>query len=143
MANPPIHWIAARVHCHATEDEDRVRRALDQVVPGTPEQRQVLQGQFGNPLVVLTRRVTAGAEVAAAWERWMTAGLIDTIRMTVDGRLDPDGVLHVRVDKQAAYGGILTLATGPDFIDLQAKLKAYPAKADVLRRVAREIVGAT
>lgn len=143
MANPPIHWITARVHCHATEDEDRVRRALDQVVPDAPEERQVLQGQFGNPLVVLTRRVSGGAEIAAAWERWATAGLIESVRTSVDDRLDPDGVLHLRVDKQAAFGGILTPATGPDFIDLQAKLKAYPAKADVLRRVARQVVGAT
>ena len=31
MANLPIHWIMARAYCAATEEEDRVVRALDTV----------------------------------------------------------------------------------------------------------------
>jgi RNA-binding protein len=143
MANPPIHWITARVYCHATEDEDLVRRALDNIVPAASEERQVLEGQFGGPLIVLTRRVSASPEVAETWNRWAAAGLIDRIRESVDQRLDSEGVLHVRLDKQAAFGGVLALATGTDVVDVQAKLKAFPARQDILRRVAREVVGAT
>lgn len=142
MASPPIHWITARAYVHATEEEDRVREALDRILPGAPEEREVLEGQFGNPLVVLSRRVSTATAITAVWDVWTLAGVVDRIREDVEDRLDSDGVLHLRLDKQAAFRGSLALAKGPDTVDLQVKLKAYPAKEIVLRQVAREIVGA-
>jgi RNA-binding protein len=142
MANLPIHWIATRAFCHATEEEDRVRRAVDFVLPGAEENRTVVEGQFGNPLIILSRRETNGSRIQRVWTRFEEAGILSRVRTDVARRLDEDGVLHLRLDKQTAFGEDLSLSSGSDAIDLQVKLKAFPANAAVLRRVADELVGA-
>jgi RNA binding exosome subunit len=140
MPSLPIHWIMARVYCHATEEEDRVVRALDVLCAGGAEVRDMLEGQHGNPIIHFVRRLEDGKEISAAWDRWREMGLVRAVRPDVDARLDDDGVVHFRVDKQRAYEGALALARDEDAIDVQVKLKAYPARADVIRRVARALV---
>ena len=142
MANLPIHWIATRALCHATEEEDRVRKAVEFVLPGADETRTIVEGQFGNPLVILSRRETNGSRIQRVWARFGEAGILSGMRADLGQRLDSDGVLHLRLDKQAAFEEVLGLSSGSDAIDLQVKLKAFPAKAVALRRVADELVGA-
>lgn len=140
MASLPIRWIAARVYCQATEEEDRVIRALDRALPGGRETRERLEGQFGNPVVSILRRLDSSTEIRTAWDRWLAAGLIRPLHTDLEGRVDEDGVLHFRVDKQVAFGGGLSPAHGADAIDIQVKLKAYPATRVEILRVARGLV---
>lgn len=130
----------ARAYCHATEDEDRVVHALDSVCPAGEDQRDVLEGQFGNPIVRLVRRVDDSKDVLRAWEIWEKAGLIDAIRPQVDARTDKEGILHLRIDKQRAFEGTLAPAKDEDSIDVRVKLKAYPAREEEIRRVVRALV---
>ncbi len=140
MANLPIHWIVARAYCAATEEEDRVVRALDAVCPTGEDQRDLLEGQHGNPIVHFTRRVENSKEILRAWEVWGGSGLIEAIRPQVDARTDEEGILHFRIDKQRAFEGILALAKDEDSIDVQVKLKAYPARKEEIRKVVRILV---
>lgn len=140
MASLPIRWIMARAYCHATEDEDRVVHALDAVCPDGEDQRDVLEGQFGNPIVRLVRRVADSKDVLRAWEIWEKAGLIDAIRPQVDARTDKEGILHLRIDKQRAFEGTLAPAKDEDCIDVRVKLKAYPAREEEIRRVVHALV---
>ncbi len=130
----------ARVYCAATEEEDLVARALHAVCPVGEDQRNVLEGQYGNPIVHLMRRVQNAKEIHRAWEIWEEAGIIDAIRPQVDDRTDGEGVLHFRIDKQRAFEGTLALAKDGDSIDVQARLKAYPAREEEIRRVVHELV---
>lgn len=144
MASLPIRWIEARTYCHATEDESRVERAMTFVCPEGETSREVFEGHFGNVLVRLSRRVEERKAVRRIWERWSEAGLADAIGSNVDARVDEDGVLHFRLDKQAAFEERLVLAKDPDAVDVRLKLIAYPAKAEEAKRIARSIVqGAT
>ncbi len=136
MASLPIRWIEARAHCQATEEEDRVVHALAAAVPGGETSRERLEGQFGNPVLVLTRRIERAEEVRDTWERWRAAGLPKALPGPIEGRLDEGGVLHFRIDKDAAFGGELVPAAKGDIIDIQVKLKAYPANPEILRKVA-------
>ena len=70
----------------------------------------------------------------------MTAEVPKSLAADVDARVDEDGILHFRLDKQAAYDGRFVLAKEPDAIDVRVKLMAYPAKPEEARRVARSIV---
>ncbi len=140
MANLPIHWIEVRTYSHATEDEARVARALDFVCPGGALDREVLEGHFGNPLIRLTRRVDEGKAIRALWERWAAFSLPMALGAELDARVDEDGILHFRLDKQAAYRETLALAKDADVIDVRIKLMAFPAKAEEARRVARSIL---
>jgi len=140
MASLPIHWIVARAYAQATEEEERVVQALEAAVSGGVGSRDTLEGQFGNPVVVLRRRIERSEDLRSTWERWRGAGLLATLKDDLEERLDDDGVLHFRVDKQSAFGGTLAPARGADPIDIQVKLKAYPAKAEEVRRVARALL---
>jgi RNA binding exosome subunit len=140
MAKLPIHWIEVRTYRHATEEEARVEAALAFAAPEGESTREVLEGHFGNALVRLTRRMEDSKSIRAVWERWSAAGLWTSLRSEVDARVDEDGILHFRLDKQAAFQGTLGLAHDPDTIDVQVKLVAYPAKPEIARRVARSIV---
>lgn len=140
MASLPIHWIEVRAYVHATEDEDRVSKAIDAVCVGPDLAREVLEGHFGNPIVRLSRRLETVDEIRAAWERWRSAGTLSEISKELEGRIDEDGILHLRLDKQAAYGGRLALAREGDPIDVRIKLKVYRVKEDEILRVARGLL---
>jgi len=140
MAKLPIHWIEARTYRHATEEEARVEKALGFAFPAGETRREDLEGHFGNPLVRLTRRIDDAASIRAVWQGWSAAGLPASLASDVDARVDEDGVLHFRIDKQEAFQGRLALATDADMIDVRVKLVAFPAKAEIARRVAHSIV---
>lgn len=140
MASLPIHWMVARAYCQATEEEDRVVQALETALPGALEAQEKLQGQFGNPLVAITGRIERSEAIRTVWERWCQAGLGSTLRDDLEGRVDDDGVLHFRLDKQTAFAGELIPAKGADAIDVQVKLKAYPAKREGILKVARALL---
>lgn len=141
VAALPIRWIEATAHVHATEDEARVLAALDVACPDGPLARDALEGHFGNPIVRLVRRVERGEAIRAVWERWRAVGLLDTIAPELDARVDDEGVLHFRLDKQAAFLGTLALAKDADSIDVRVRIQAYPAKPEAFRTVARSLVG--
>ncbi len=140
MADLPIRRIEARTYCHATEQEERVAAALVFAVPEGETSREELEGHFGNPLERLTRRVEKRPAIRAVWEHWSVAGLPSAIARDLEARLDEEGVLHFRLDKQAAYMERLELAKDADPIDVRLKLIAYPAKPAEARRVAHSIL---
>ncbi len=141
MAKLPIHWIEVRTYCHATEEEELVARALETACPSGDVRRETLEGHFGNPLVRLTKRVVDAKGIAVVWDRWTASGVLGTIARDLDARVDEEGVLHFRIDKQRAYEGRLEVAREPDTIDIRLKLMAFPAKPDEARRVARGLLG--
>jgi RNA-binding protein len=140
MVALPIRWIEARVYCHATEDEARVEAALAFAFPQGSTVREALEGHFGNPLVRLTRRIEDRESIRSQWQRWSSGGLSNRIRDEVVARVDKEGILHFRVDKQAAFQGRLELAKDSDAIDVRLKLIAYPAKPEEARRAARSLL---
>ena len=140
MTKLPIHWIEARTYRHSTEEESRVEQALGFALPAGQSRREALEGHFGNPLIRLTRRIGDASSIRSVWERWSNAGLPSAFASEVDARVDEEGILHFRLDKQEAFQERLVLATNPDAIDVRVKLVAFPAKPDVARRVAHSIV---
>src|SRR2546425_5924619 len=140
MANLPIRRIEARTYCHATEEEERTAAALAFAVSEASTVRESLEGHFGNPLVRLTRRVEKRPAIRAVWSHWAAAGVPSAIARDIEARLDEDGVLHFRLDKQAAFQERLELAHDSDPIDIRLKLIAYPAKPAEARRGARAIL---
>jgi RNA binding exosome subunit len=137
MASLPVRWIRARTFCQATEEESRVAQALETVLADGEIARETAEGESGNLIVILTRKIESAADVRAAWTRWSDAGLLSALRVGLDSRIDDEGILHLRIDKQKAFQGILAPAGGADTIDVQVKIKAYPAKPAEIRRAAQ------
>ena len=140
MPSLPIRWVHARTYCQTTEDESKVAAALEAAIYGGTTSREELVGQFGNPVVVLVRRLEDAPAIRSTWRRWAEADLTTALEPDLEARLDEDGVLHFRLDKQRAACGELALLGVGDAIDIQVKLRAYPAKPEEIRRVARALV---
>ncbi len=142
MPSLPIRWILARAYCQATEDETRVAEALKVAVSGGEAAQGRFTGQVGNPVLLLSRRLEHADDLRTTWARWAAAHLPEDLLRDLDGRLDDDGVLHFRLDKQEAAQGRLALHREGDAVDVQVKLKAYPAKPEEIHRVARALLEA-
>ena len=135
-----FHWVEVRTFCHATEEEDRVLAAVRTVMPEGEVHRDTLEGHFGNPLIVLTARTDAAADVRAVWSRIVAAiGAGEALR-ELDARLDDDLVFHLRLDKQRAYRGEIAKASSPDVIAVRAKVAAFPKKREVATRALRALL---
>ncbi|MFQ6012434.1 MAG: RNA-binding domain-containing protein [Thermoplasmata archaeon] len=126
-----------RVHTHATEEEDRVRRALAFVSGVEEPSVQRAEGHHGNPISILTARLVRAADIRAFWDRVKAEGQLAPILSELERRVDGRGHLFLRFDKQEAYRGRLKLVRHDDIVSVKGKVSAYPARRERALEVAR------
>ena len=124
-------WVELHALCHATEEEGRVEEAIRFLGGQGEVKAQGAEGFHGNPIRFLVLRLEREPEKAAFWDRVATPENVASWRRELAERLDEDGVLHLRFDKQEAYAQRVAAATHADAIDVRAKVKAFPAKRGV------------
>ena len=127
-----------RTMSHATEDEDRVAKALGFASGAEAIERDIAKGHFGNQIVILEATLKRSAEVKQFLSSLAQSGIADVLAGELEQRMDHDCVLHFRLDKQAAYLGRLELAGTKDVIDCSMKIAAYPASKEKALITARE-----
>jgi len=127
---------------NATEDEDKVRAAISNIIgPQADVGSEVLEGSFGNPIIVLRARLKKKADVKPALERIVTSEFfVRSIEMMQD-RLDDDLFYHLRLDKADAYVGVPRLWTGGESIDLRLKIVTYPRSHEEAVDILNGLVG--
>ena len=130
--------IEFRAYCHATEDEDRVAKAIATLCPEGAAQKDTFEGHHKNPIVLITCRIERAEEISAFWRRCRDADLVRTILEDLPKRIDDEGVLYLRFDKQEACQGRIELARHEDVVAVRAKVSAFPAKKSELIRAARD-----
>lgn len=133
-----FHYLEFRVHCHATEEEARVRQAFAFVTGVEDPEMSQAEGYHGNPILVLTATLENSSDIAAFWERAKAEGQLEVVLRELDQRVDDDCNLFARFDKQEAYQGRLRLARHDDVISMRGKVAAYPAKRALALDAARE-----
>jgi len=130
----PAASLEIRVLAHATENPEKVYRALENVagweaLEEVEVKRQKLEGHYGNPIILyawktgkksLIRKVLLGLfpRIMEPDRRLLLAGL--------EERIDEEGNFYLRLDKQEAYLGRIKLGEA-DPIRLKVKL-AIPAR---------------
>src|SRR5947199_264959 len=67
-------------------------------------------------------------------------GAPERLLATLEARTDDDGLLFVRLDKQAAYQGRLELTQGEDCVQLRLKMEAYQAGRDASLAALRRMI---
>ena len=132
---------------HATEDEQKVLKALRVLLPeGVEVSTGKLKGHYGNPIFTFTSHIKQRKLVRELWVR-MTTKLSDDelnmLRRAVPERVDEKCNLHLRFDKQLAYDGELAFTDGGDAIHVRLKVAAYPAKPEVATRLVQELISTT
>jgi len=133
-----FHSVDLRAFCHATEDEDRVERALGTLCPRCRPVVEKSEGHHGNPILLMTCRIDGAEAIANFWRGFKEAGALEGVLRDIEHRVDEDAVLHLRVDKQKAFGGTIELARHDDVIAISAKVAAHPANRANAVKAARE-----
>ncbi|MEM2874547.1 MAG: RNA-binding domain-containing protein [Candidatus Hadarchaeales archaeon] len=125
----PVSSAFVSVHCHATEDEEKVLRALRAIVPVDVEVRRTrAEGHHGNPIIVMNAGIREKATLSEVWKKIVGCG--EQILPRLDERVDEHRQLHLRFDKQAAFRGQLSLTRGSDAIHLRLKINAFPPRRE-------------
>jgi hypothetical protein len=127
-----------RALCHATEDEARVRQALDFVSGGAPVSVAATKGHHGNRIAVLTAALSRKRDVEAFWARLTEAGFVKGVLARLDEALGDDLWLGLRLDKQEAYAGRLAFDQGGDVVHVRVRVAAHPATRENARRIVTE-----
>jgi RNA binding exosome subunit len=124
-----------RTFVHATEDEQKVAHALLSVMACEQESEGAsrlepsrLKGHHGNPILVLEAVLGKSKDVERAMHRWRTQAKQDvaTIIQEIEARMDEEGNLHFRFDKQAAVEGRIALTRASDAIQVEARAPRHP-----------------
>jgi hypothetical protein len=138
MASVPFHYIDLRTFCYATEDDKRVEAALQRLLPEDVEiERATSEGHHGDRIVVLSTRVESADEMRHVLEQLASVDDVERVIGELDQRVTENCELFLTLDKQAAFGGVVSLGDG---IKFRAKVEAYPAKKDAAVENAREVL---
>ena len=129
----------ARAICHATEELDRVERAIRSVVGDAELQVARTEGVHGNEIRVIQADVEEVAAIRAFFDRLSTEALRE-IQDSLDQRIDEERNLFLRVEKQPAMVGEIRLGTGDDVVSIRLRVIAYPAKKEVAVGVVRKYI---
>ncbi len=108
---------------YPTENEEKVREAVKTLSSAELEET-VAKNHWGSRMKILS----AGPDpksldlspVFSGWEE-------ERLRRLAERRMDEDGTLHLRFDKQAAFEGSLELTESSDCIKLELHTKNYPS----------------
>lgn len=131
------HWARWRAFVHATEDEPRVWDALlwlmaqdEDEKGGDRIERKRAKGHWGNDIAVLEGALTKQPAIQAALARVFHDDAVrESVAKGLSRSLDEDGVLHLRLDKQAAVLNRVKQTGGGDAVIVTVKAELWPGES--------------
>ena len=141
------HHVRLTTFIHATEDEDKVLEAIGTFIPEEIDDEDVhfdveeTTGFFGNPIKVVNVEIKRSKAVRAFLKHFRE--LLDEnarryILENLDEKVDDEGTLYVRFNKQKAYLGEVEVDEGADVIQVRIKVKAFPMRKETVVKAVRE-----
>ncbi len=100
------------------------------------------EGHFGNEIKILEaslRKKEGQAFFQILREQLSTDDQL-RLRREIPERLEGDSHFHLRLDKQAAYKGLLRLTDSKDALDVCALIKTYPARRESALKILSELI---
>ncbi len=141
--NFKIERIIVSAVVYSTEDKEKVGEAMATLFPFEFEiMVSEAKGHYGNPLLYLEVEISKKRQIKEFWNYLMEL-LGDQRRFLVnmlEEKIDDQGVLHIRIDKQKAYLGEVELTEGGDAIVVRTKIVTYPAKREKIIEVAKQLI---
>ena len=136
-----IHNISYRAFVYGTENKEKVLNSIKTLFPNSSPQREATEGYYKNSVLILYNKIDKKREIKDFVEKLSTMN--DPARKRILNRLedkmDDDGNLYLRFDKQRAYLSDLKVVEHGDSIHLKIKIAAYPAKKKVAIEIARKL----
>lgn len=139
--------ISMEVFSHATEEPTKVLKALFSVVPTNCRSKldvkeEAVRGYFKNPIIIYRAKLPKRQEAEDTFSL-IAQGVIDDDKIRlgkeIERRIDDSGKLFLRLDKQAAYMGMIVVRQDDDTIKLTIRFSGYPAKKDRIISTCKEI----
>lgn len=127
-----FHWLRLRATVHPTESFDRVRTALANVAhvedEGLEERLRTtpIDMHHGGVSQLLELELHRNRDCRRALDA-MLAGQAEAVLSTLGDRIDEDGVLYLRLDKQEALAGNLVLGVFDDPVSVRVKVQVHPS----------------
>ena len=128
-----------RALCHTTEHLDRVEKAIAEAFSDCELQRRKTVGHHGNEMVVVEARSSYN-DLPVALLRRLPPQDLETLARTLEERIDDSCNLFIRIDKQRAFVGELSLAHNDDVVAIRMKVRAFPAKKAAAVKVVSELL---
>jgi RNA-binding protein len=112
-----LEVISAKISAivHATEDVDRVLQALSRVFPegSLPLKAETrrFNGHYGNEIRIVDLSIRGATARSFLRHLWKSLASFDRVLIldALEKHLDPSGGLHLRVDKEELFRGILRM----------------------------------
>lgn len=139
----PIAYVNVRLSAHATEDLEKVKKALFTLLPeGRADEvvlkTEPLKGHYGNPITLLETRIGDKGLIEAVVEHLglrLSSEDKRTIARDLDSILEKND-LYLRLDKQAAYCDELRLRRDdPIHIRIHFKTSDREAIVELCRKL--------
>jgi RNA binding exosome subunit len=119
--------LIARVYIHATEDPDKVMKALRNVVEGRYVMRST-RGHHGNVIQIVEVKLTECDAFEAL--RSIITRLDDVEFLLMLSGIE-ESRLYVKFDKQQAYRGVLKVSHGDDVVYVEVRGKTLAMRGDM------------
>ncbi|MCK9152068.1 RNA-binding protein [Methanobacterium alcaliphilum] len=138
-----IHNISYRVFVHGTENEDKIKDALITLFPNISFEREETEGYYKNPVIILKEKIDKKREIKEFIQRLQNINEKEkeSIFHDLERKMDDNGNLFLRFNKQEAYHGNWKIVEHGDSIHVRIKIAAYPAKKKVAIKIAQDILG--
>jgi len=123
----PVSMLTARVYVHATENIDKVMKALRNVVEGRYVMRST-RGHHGNVIHIVEVKLTECDAFEAL--RSIIARLDDVEFLLMLSGIE-ESRLYVKFDKQQAYRGVLKVSHGDDVVYVEVRGKTLAMRGNM------------
>jgi len=147
MAKIRAHHVRITTFIHATEDEDKVLEAISTFIPEEIDEEDIIfdidetTGFFGNPIKVVNveiKRSRAVRKFIDYFKELLSEEDRRYIIENLDEKVDEEGTLYVRFNKQKAYLDEPEIDEGGDTIQVKIKVKAFPMRKEAVVKAVRE-----
>jgi len=147
MAKLKAHHVRLTTFIQATEDEDKVLDAIATFIPEEIDEDDIIfdidetKGFFGNPIKVVNveiKRSKAVRQFLGHFKELLSEEDKRYIIENLDEKVDDEGTLYVRFNKQRAYLGDVEIDEGADVIQVRIKVKAFPMRKEAVVKAVRE-----
>jgi len=135
--NRPFSALHARTFCHATEDLEKVRTALENTVGQHELRISKIDGHHGNPITILETSLEDMNAIDAFFRKIERADF-DKILSSLNSRMDEGCNLFIRIDKQAAFKGDIRLGRNDDVVFIRIHVRSFPAKLEIASPTVRD-----
>ncbi len=137
--SPRIVAVEIAIHAHATEDLDKVKHSLANIIPenirsSVKTKLRYLKGHYGNPIARITTRIEkkSALEFVKSIVSRMDENERRILSLYISSRYDrKQGRLFLRFSKQDAFRGYLRIMEGDDVIKVTIVFAGSPSLDEV------------